>query len=157
MKKGIIGFLVSLLLLGSLAGCSKAASADKIVLHVDGYSYSYSFVQITKASNGNTVVEIQMNPVENSSGQTADYFTSMKVGEQFLLQPYIVCNGQKFENNSNSTFENAMGFLYKYEFDTDKTPDKLYFYPADKRSNSKYHWQIDPATGKILKAPILTE
>jgi hypothetical protein len=157
MKKGFIWIILSLLLICLLVSCSSSDSPDQIVLHVDGYNYAFSLVKITKADNGNTVVEMKMDPIENSDGKVADYFTSMKVGGLFLLQPYIVCNGQKYENNSNSSFKNAMGFIYNYEFDTSKTPDRLFFYPSDKRGNSKYHWQIDPSTGKILHAASMTE
>lgn len=131
-------------------------------MYMDDYGYAFSFHQISKADNGNTVVEILMEPIKNQDGDKADLTTALQAGSLFLIETYMVNGGEEFEYNEDSAFtlqtaEKGMNFVYKYEFDTDLQPDALYFYPANKRDDAEYHWQIDPTDGSILKEAAITE
>jgi hypothetical protein len=161
MKKTTLLLTVFCLLAGLLAGCT-GKNKNAIEMYVDDYGYAYSFLQISKADSGNTVVEIIMEPIKNKEGDKADLTTAMQTGSLFLIEAYMVSDGEEFEYNENSAFtlqtdEEGMNFVYKYEFDTDQQPDSLYFYPANKRDEADYHWQIDPNDGSILKETAIIE
>lgn len=161
MKKSILLLFVFCLLAGLLAGCS-GKNKNTIEMYVDDFGYAFSFLQVSKADNGNTVVEILMEPMKNKDGDKVDLTTAMQAGSLFLLETYMVSDGEEFEFNEDSAFtlktaEKGVNFVYKYEFDTDRQPDSLYFYPANKRDEVDYHWQIDPNDGSILKQATIIE
>lgn len=161
MKKPILLLLAFCMLVGVLAGCS-AKGKNTIEMYVDDFGYAFSFLEVSKAENGNTVVEILMEPMKNKDGEKVDLTTAMQAGSLFLIETYMVSDGEVFEYNEDSAFtlktaEKGMNFVYKYEFDTDQQPDSLYFYPANKRDEVDYHWQIDPHDGSILMEAAITE
>jgi len=151
-------FLLSLLLTGC-AGKDKNA----IEMTVGDYIYAYSFKGVSSAENGNTVIEMIMDAVKNSNGETADLMTALNVGGMFLMETYIVVDGEEVDYNENSLFaidsddNNEMRFVYKYEFDTLEQPATIFFYPSNKRNESDYHWQIDPANGEMIKTASITQ
>lgn len=159
MKKTLC--LLVILFAGLFTGCS-GKDKNAIEMYVDDYGYAYSFSGISTAENGNTVAEITMQPIKNSEGNTADLMTALNVGGLFLMETYIVCDGEEFEYNENSLFaidsddNNEMGFVYKFEFDTNKKPETVYLYPSQTRDEPQYHWQIDPETGEILIEATIT-
>ena len=159
MKKTILASLIFMLVF-TMAGCTRK-DAKTIDIYVEGYRYGFSLSKVAAAENGNTIVKILMSPLKNKEGETADLMTAMNVGALFLMETYIVVDDVPLEYNENSTFsietnDDGMEFIYNYEFDTDQQPDEIYFYPAEKRNESDYHWQIDPATGEILKEAAIT-
>jgi hypothetical protein len=162
MKKTLVLFTIFCLLAGLLAGCS-GKKKNAIEMYVDDYGYAYSFSEISKADNGNTVIEMTMLPIKNANGETADLLTALNVGGLFLMEVYIVCDGKEYEYNENSAFavdsgdDNSMSYVYKYEFDTDLQPEMIFFYPANRRGEVDYHWQIDPNDGSILKEAAIIE
>lgn len=161
MKKTTLLFTVICLVAGLLTGCS-GKNKNAIEMYIDDYGYAFSFLQISKADNGNTVVEILMEPIKNQDGDKADLTTAMQAGSLFLIETYMVSDGVEYETNGDSAFtlqtaDKGMNFVYKYEFDTDQQPDLLYFYPANKRDDTDYHWQIDPIDGSILNEAAITQ
>jgi hypothetical protein len=161
MKKTFLTILISLVLVGMLAGCAEKNQSG-IDIMVDGYRYVYALSGVSTADNGNTTIKMVMKPQKNSDGETADILTAMNVAGMFLMETYIVCDSEEYEYNENSNFtidntENKeINYLYTYEFDTEKQPDSLFFYPANKRNEVAYHWQLDPTDGHILKAAAIT-
>lgn len=144
-----------------LTGCARNDNRA-VDMTVDGLTYEYSLKGVSTAENGNTVIEITMQPVKNSDGEMADLMTALNVGSMFLMETFVVVEGEEFDYNDNSVFaidsddNNDMSLVYKYEFSTENQPEKVFFYPSGKRNDSTYHWQIDPETGEILKEASIT-
>lgn len=159
MKKIILSTLIFMFVF-ALAGCAKN-DGKTVDIYVEGYRYGYSLSEVNTADDGNTTVKILMSPLKNKEGETADLMTAMSVGGLFLMETYVVVDGVDLEYNADSNFsiettDDGMIFVYNYEFDTDQQPEALYFYPAGKRNDPDYHWQIDPTNGKILQEALIT-
>ncbi len=159
--RAIVLSFVLVTLLGTLTGCQKSSKA--IDMYVQDYRFAYSLQEVTVAENGNTLVKMLMVPEKNKAGEKADFMQAMQVAQLFLMEAYIVVDGTPLEYledvscDISSDKNNDPVFVYNFEFPTSEQPDELYFFPANKREDASYHWQIDPLNGKILKAAAITE
>ncbi|NTU75859.1 MAG: hypothetical protein HGA86_07040, partial [Anaerolineaceae bacterium] len=124
--------------------------------------FAFSLSGVSTAKNGHTTVEMAMVPQKNDQDKEAGLETALKAADMFMMQAYIVCDGVEYDYNKSTTMnisvvDNKMHYKYTYEFDTDKKPEKIFFYPVNKRSESDFHWEIDPSSGVILKEAAVTQ